>query len=408
MSLRNLLGVAVLALLPLFLGCEDEEMAWTPDSSALMYRDEDKGWSRYDLKTKSAEQVLKATTQGSQGIAISPRGDQFAVGTITATKDKKLQLQLSIYSRAGDIVQESIRYDICKVTTDYVPDGSWLEWSTNGRIAVFAGTGIGLYDPRTKQLLWLKDYAPYQEGMYIGSNLLPDGTGVIATKADRQGTPDANPTTLPDVALVDWSGRIVRTTKIPPAPQPLRKVLAASSEQKVCFAEYAVWNGATCRLQLQDYRLDINPKTGAAQWFSNPLQLEKHIPNYDPQFSYIALPVGAGGCYVYWKSKEDDNRLELMNIKTKSHEVLAEQADIMGAVRSPDGNKLAITFVDKTKDKEAKQQQTIIIDETGQTVGKFARGEFQILYSVDPGQPAPAPEAAPAPAAPAAEAAAPQ
>lgn len=396
MSLRYLLAVAVLTLIPCFLGCEDEEMAWMPDSSALVYRDENKGWSRYDLKTKSAEQVLKATTQGSQGIAISPRGDQFVVGTITATKDQKLELQLTIYSRAGDMVQESIRYDIGKFDTDYVPDGSWIEWSTSGRIAVFAGTGIGLYDPRAKQLLWLKDYGPYQEGMYIGSNLLPDGSGLIATKVDRQGAPDANPTTLPDVALLDWSGRVIRTTKIPPAPQPLRKVLAASSEQKVCFAEYAVWNGATCRLQLQDYRLDINPKTGVAQWFSNPLQLEKQIPSYDPQFSYIALPVGTGGCYVYWKSKEADNRLELMNIKTKSHEVLSKQADILGAVRSPDGNKLAITFVDKSNDKEAKQQLTLIIDETGKKIGTIPRGEYQFSPAANPVQPEPVPEAAPA------------
>jgi hypothetical protein len=394
-------GLLLLAIVPWFLGCEDEEMAWTPDSSALVYRDETKGWSRYDLKAKSTKQLLKSTTRGAQGIAVSPRGDQFVVGTVTAKKEKNLELQLKIYSRTGELAQESLRFAIGKYDTDYVPDGLWLEWSTgpnskepDGRIAVFAGTGIALYDAKTKKLRWLKDYAPYHEGMYIGSNLVPDGSGLIVNKIDPNAAQKSETEmSLPDVVLIDWDGRIVRTTKVPQAPSELRKLLGA--DQKICLSQYAVWSGQTCQLQLHDYRLDVTPKTGIVQWTPNPLRLDKHVPGYDSQASYVLLPVGAGGWYVYWKNKDQASSLELMNVKTKAHQVLVKEGEVNGAVRSPDGNKLAITFVDKSMDKDAKQQTTIIVDENGKKIATLARGEIQLIPEVPA---APAPEAAPAPA----------
>ncbi len=56
-----------------------------------------------------------------------------------------------------------------------------LAWSSGGQIVVYrANELLGLYDPQTSRLTNITGYGRYLEGTYVGTDLLPDGSGVLA------------------------------------------------------------------------------------------------------------------------------------------------------------------------------------------------------------------------------------
>jgi dipeptidyl aminopeptidase/acylaminoacyl peptidase len=402
MSFRCRLGLLILTVLPCFLGCEDEEVAWLPDSSGVIFRDESKGWSLYDLKNKAAEQILKPTAAAVQGIAISPKGDQFALGTVTGNKGA-LQLQITIYSKSGDVVQRSGTYPIGKYDAEPVPDGVWLEWSANGRIAAFPDiASIALYDPKTSKMVLLKGYTSYLEARYLGSNLIPDGSGLLAMKEENFAVagPENKQTSLPNVEVVDWQGR-VRTIRLPATPPVLQAELN-NPDRKTATADYAAWNNQTLRLQMGDFRLDLDTRTSTARWSNSPLKLNSQIPDLDPKVNYALLPVGDGGVYVFNKSDPGNESLEVLNTKTKAIRVLAKKIRPEGALRSPDGAKIALTYLEPIPDKGMSKRVMLIVDQTGETIATIERGEVNEVVGAGPPPAVDAPDApAPTPAAPA-------
>lgn len=407
MSLGYRLGLVVLALFPCFLGCEDEEVAWLPDSSGLIFRNEAKGWTRYDLKKQAGEQILQPTEPAQQGLAISPKGDQFALGSVTG-KDGQARLQITIYSRTGEVVHKSSNYVVGKYDMEPAPDGVWLEWSSSGRIAAFTDVGgIGLYDPRTSQMRVLKDYTSYLEGRYLGSNLVPDGSGLLAMKVDEnQATfgPENKPAALPNVEFVDWEGR-VRTIRLPATPAGLQKVLW-EPQKKTVSADYATWSNQTLRLQMGEFRLDIDPRATSARWYSNPVNLAAQIPDRDPQQAYELLPVGTAGVYALKKSDQTIEQLAILDTKAKQVREIASKIQVEGALRSPDGSKIALTYLTPIEGQPKSKRTMIVVDQTGATIATVERGEVnqvvggQLPLPPPPVEAAPAVPAAPAPPAP--------
>jgi dipeptidyl aminopeptidase/acylaminoacyl peptidase len=375
MSPRYRIALVLLTLVPCFLGCEDEEIAWLPDSSGLIFRNEAKGWTLYDLKKQAGEQVLKPTEPAAQGIAISPKGDQFALGTVTG-KNGEARLQITIYSLAGEVVHQSSQYIIGKYEEDAVPDGVWLEWSTSGRIAAFTDlAAIGLYHPESAQLRILKGYTGYLEARYLGSNLIPDGSGLLAVKIDENEpafSPENKPAALPNVEVVDWQGR-VRSIRLPNTPAALQKEIW-DADKRTITADYATWSNQTLRLQMGDFRLDIDPRESKAVWYSNPLKLEAAIPNRDPQQSYLLVPIGTTGVYALSRSDQMTEQLGILDTKTKKVRDIASKVQSEGALRSPDGNKIAITYLAPIAGMEKSKRITLIVDHTGQTIAQIERG----------------------------------
>lgn len=403
MPFRYLPLLLVLSLCPWFLGCEDEEVVWLPDSSGLIFRDETRGWTLYDLKKQAGKQILKPTEANQQGIAISPKGDQFALGTVTG-KDGELRLQITIYSQAGEVVQKSNNFAIGKYESETVPDDIWLEWSSNGKLAAFTGIAvIGLYDPKSSQMLLVKGYSPYLEARYLGSNLIPDGSGLLAMKAEETAQP-ADPskpdTSLPNVEVVDWQGRI-RSIKLPATPPALQKELADPQDRTVA-AEYGAWVNQTLRMQTGDFRLDIDTKTLTAKWYTNPLKLESQLPQRDPEMTYTLVPIGVGGVYAFTKSNPSGETLAILDTKTKKVREIGSKVRAEGALRSPDGSKVALTYLSPIDGKAKSKRTMIIVDQTGATIATVERGETDEVV----GQPLPL-EGAPPPPAPGAAPAAP-
>lgn len=407
MSLTCRFGWLLLAaVVPVLLGCEEDEVTWLPDSTGVVYRNAAQGYSVYDLRTKTDREVLKASEGLVEGVAVSPKGDQFAVVEITYADEP--QLEIVLHPLRGQEVQRSGKYKFPKPKGeyDYVSTDIALEWSTGGRIVLYRGRELlGFYDPKTAGLLYINGYSRYLDGNYVGTDLLPDGTGVLAAKlppkqpmAAAPGNPgtgpaarDPNYVPFPDPVVIDWKGGM-RVIKSPAVPAPLKKMM--DEAEAPCFAYYADWKNNVLQLQVQDYRLDIDPRAGTARWWSLPLNMEKNVPRRDPNSEYQIVPVGNAGTYVFAKGTETSSTLEVMNIRNRSHREIGKNLSAEGAVRSPDGNKIAVTVTERVPEKKIMRRKVVIIDHTGAELVTLNRGELPYEDTPPMADPAAAPPVA--------------
>jgi hypothetical protein len=388
------LSLLALLLLPLT-GCEEEEIAWLPDSSGLVFRDVDQGFSRYDIATKMTTQLIKPAEDGSKqplGLAISPKGDEFALAKVTRGPESRT-LDLAIYDIAGKETFRAKPLKIHAAIGEANVNDAGLEWTVSGQLVVYQDQDLlGFYDLKTKAFRGMLGYQRYME-RWTGRCACPDGSGVLAKK------PSTEEELFPTAAwFIDWEGN-AKHIEIPAPPAPVTSELGKENH---CLAYYGSWSEGTLRHQVQDYRLDIDTRAGTAKWFSLPLQMTAKIPARNPKFGYIAQPFGAG-FYAYVGMDEKRSVLGVVNPQTKVSKVLFQDIELNGSLRSPDGKRIAFNITEKIKGQEKAKVSLVIIDETGSIAAKIDRGEFELpppsqnVPEVPPAAGAPAPPAPPAP-----------
>lgn len=214
-------------------------------------------------------------------------------------KDGQARLQITIYSRTGEVVHKSSNYVVGKYDMEPgKPDGVWLEWSTSGRIAASRTLAALVYTIRGPlKCECSKTTRLTSRGVTWARNLVPDGSGLLAMKVDEnQATfgPENKPAALPNVEFVDWEGR-VRTIRLPALPAGLQKDLW-EPQKKTVSADYATWSNQTLRLQMGEFRLDIDPRaTVPPAGAVTSVNLAAHLDR-DPQQAYELPPVEPPAC----------------------------------------------------------------------------------------------------------------
>jgi hypothetical protein len=370
--------ILVIAALPLLAGCEEEEIAWLPDSSGIVYRDSDKGFSRYDLATKKTTQLLKDVSQEPHGLAISPQGDQFALARVSREEESR-SLELVIYGMDGKEVQRSKPIKLAKGMSENESTDSGLEWTINGQLVVYRDQELlGFYDLKAQSFQAISGYNRYAE-RWTGRCAAPDGTGVLVTK------PATEEELFPKVAyFLDWQGK-ARQINIPTPPAAVTEELAKENH---CLAYYVSWDKQTLRHQVQDFRLDIDTRAGTARWYSLPLQVAAKLPGRDPKFGYIAQPFG-NGFYAYVGMDEKRSLVGIFHPQTRANKILFKNMEIDGALRSPDGKRLALNITERIKDQDKGRVKLLIVDEKGEIAATIERGEVELPPKAPQGPPAP-------------------
>jgi hypothetical protein len=202
-------------------------VGWLPDSSGFIYTTgEDRTrLVHYDLTQGKGHVLVEDTGASTVWPAVSPDGQRTAVGKLDLPEgQKRITLQVILYSRAGKELKQSKVFDWMKLKAAPLPKpfpgGDLLPqlfWAPRGdRIVIHAMGYTGIYEEKTDRLLHAGEGILFAFG---GTPIRPDGAGFLVMKNMRWSNwwerKDGKGNSDPGFAFVDWEAK-EQALKAPP------------------------------------------------------------------------------------------------------------------------------------------------------------------------------------------------
>jgi hypothetical protein len=380
------------ALLPFVLalsasGCVPG-VGWLPDSSGFIYTAGARGQKlvHYDLAQGRRQVLVEDTGAETNWPAVRPDGRQIAVAKLILKKgEKKSNLQVILYSRAGKLLKRSKVFDWLEGERAAKSDRefdrtAWpqLFWGPAGdRIIVHTGGYTGIYDVKTDRLIHAG------MGMLLsfgGTPIRPDGKGFLIIKNWRRWMQfnDRKNATAPDpeFTFVDWQGK-----EQPLKPPALLQDRAALKKEKdenklaalLCPVLYdSRWEGDVAQVSWKEDRLRyltgkgeavldrIKPATTA----DGQIVLRRYqFPESETRLRIVAT-----------KAKNNAARPGLLRVEVrkagqKEYQVVLDQTKSCVLLPAPNRKLVAVrTFASAN---QTKGEMILVINARGEVVARF-------------------------------------
>jgi hypothetical protein len=199
--------ILVACLLLVATGCDEDGVAWLPDSSGFIYTSKDGTQVlQFDVKRRAKRIVLSHMGKTSWP-GLSADGKRVAVAdcTVTSTEGssvEKYSLTITIYSLEGEQLKRSKPFTITE-TNSFITEKSsvrrinvYLDWSGPANKLIVMGRRIHIYDTvQDKFIQGSQSVIPWP--LAAGSPVIPSKKGFLAVKVSGEDR---------ELVYYDWDG----------------------------------------------------------------------------------------------------------------------------------------------------------------------------------------------------------
>ncbi len=360
--------------------------AWLPDSSGLIFSAGERGQKlvHYDLARNRRHVLVEDTGAETNWPAVSPDGRQIAVAKLLLKKgEKKTNLQVLLYSRAGKLLKRSKVFDWAESDKPAPSDANndrtaWpqLFWGPkDDKIIVHAVGYTAIYDAQADRLIhagqgWLLAFG--------GTPVRPDGAGFLIIKNWQRwlksGDGKNQQGVDPEFTFVDWRGK-VQPLKAPGLfldPAALKK---EKDENKLmallCPALYeSGWRGDVASVSWNEDRLSYLTGKGQAvlerikpdRTADGLLIMRRH--QFPGRQSRVRVVVAAKNI-----QQSRPLRVEILKPGQQEPQILLDQVQNCVLIPAPNGKLLAVRTL--ASGNKSRGEVIVVVNATGDVVARI-------------------------------------